>query len=749
MRKPNRAVAVTIASLLATIGFILLPVAAQATGTAITEYNIPTAGCTAQDITTGADGNLWFTEQIGGRLGRVTTSGVVTEYAIPGGTDPVGITSGPDGNLWFTQAGANQIGKANVSGTVLNQYPVPTVNSWPTSITPGPDGALWFTEFNSGRIARITTAGAITEYPLPDPTCQPTGIALGPDGALWFTEANADKIGKLVPGTPPAITEYNILTPGGSPQEICSGPDGKMWFTEGAAGRIGRITTTGSIIEYVLPNPACGPVGITAGPDEALWFTETATRKIGRITTQGIRSEFATPDPVLRPNQITLGPDRRLWFTELGVGGTEKIGRAAVTQPTWYLPEGSTAWGYSCYITIENPQTTQVHAEVTYNTAGGAVPGGTFTLPALSKLTVNPADVVGSTDFSTRVNCTEGKTIAVDRTMTWTGGELDKHDEAHNSVGVTDPAYDWYLAEGSSHWGFECWLLIQNPNGVAATCTVTYMIEGEGPQARNHTVPANSRATYNMFDEIGPKDASIEVTSNQPVIPERAMYRYARTEGHDSVGTTLPANDYYLAEGTTAWGFTTYILIQNPNANVVDVTLNYMTDTGSAAPQILTIPAQSRKTVRVNDYLPDRDFSTRVTADLPIIAERAMYWNSGEFEVCHDSIGMSSPHDAFYLPDGQTSEGRETWTLVQNPNTDPVDVEISYLTPDGTGNVTLIETVGAQSRKTFNMLDHSGINGRAAIMVRCVTPRYTIMVERAMYWNSRGVGTETIGAFTE
>jgi hypothetical protein len=109
---------------------------------------------------------------------------------------------------------------------------------------------------------------------------------------------------------------------------------------------------------------------------------------------------------------------------------------------------------------------------------------------------------------------------------------------------------------------------------------------------------------------------------------------------------------------------------------------------------------------------------------------------------------MDQPHTSFYLPDGQSSEGRETWTLVQNPNDSDVSVEISYLTPNGQGNVTWTETIGAKSRRTFNMAD-KGINGRAAIMVNSLTPGQKIMVERAMYWNSRGAGTDTIGGYSD
>ena len=65
----------------------------------------------------------------------------------------------------------------------------------------------------------------------------------------------------------------------------------------------------------------------------------------------------------------------------------------------------------------------------------------------------------------------------------------------------------------------------------------------------------------------------------------------------------------------------------------------------------------------------------------------------------------SPPHKTFYLPDGQTSEGRETWTLVQNLNPVAVSVDITYMTPTGTGNVVFTETVPANSRKSFSLAE--------------------------------------------
>jgi subtilisin family serine protease len=473
----------------------------------------------------------------------------------------------------------------------------------------------------------------------------------------------------------------------------------------------------------------------------------------------GVGALLKAHDPSLSPAQV----EQMLESTadDLGATGRDNqfgYGRVNAARAlgggpksTWYLAEGTTAWGFNTYMSIENPNDSAVTANVTYMTDSGQKSGPTVNLAAKSQATVNPGDTLGQRDFSTKVECKEGKAIAVDRTMTWIGDGAPSP-EAHSSVGVTAPAKTWYLPEGSASWGFECWLLIQNPNDTESSCEVTYMIEGADPVKVTKSVPANSRKTFNIADDIGSKDASIQVHSEVPVIPERAMYRNNKREGHDSIGTTAPARDYYLAEGTSAWGFVTYVLVQNPNTEACDVTITYMTSSGPKPQASFNMAANSRKTVRVNDVpgMASTDFSTAVHGTKPIIAERAMYWGADTplGEACHDSIGMDAAHATFYLPDGQTSDGRETWTLVQNPNSSPVTVEITYMTTTGAGNETFQDTIPANSRKTFNMVD-KGISGRAAIMVTSKTAGKKIMVERAMYWNNRGAGTDTIGGYSD
>ena len=432
--------------------------------------------------------------------------------------------------------------------------------------------------------------------------------------------------------------------------------------------------------------------------------------------------------------------------------GATKVGAFTITAnmlpgSSCYLAEGSTISPFSTYISIQNPNTSAVHASITYMTTSSTVSGGTVTLPPKSQTTVNPSSKVGSKEFSTKITCREGKPIYADRTMSWTGPGASGP-EAHSSVGVPTPSKTWYLPEGSSAWGFDCRVAIMNPNNSKATVRLTYMIEGSSPVTKTRTVPANRRATFSMGSDIGSHDASIKVTSNVPVVPERSMYRNNRREGHCSIGTTAPAKDYYLAEGTSAWGFTTYVLVQNPNSSATTVNVTFMTGSGPVSYPAFTMGANSRKTIRVNDTLPNKDFSTKVHGSKPVIAERSMYWNSPAGEACHDSIGLASPHKTFYLPDGQSSAGRETWTLVQNPNSTPVFVGITCMTPSGSGNKTFTATIPANSRMTFNLSDKIP-NGRASILVTSQTSGKKIMVERAMYWNSRDAGTDTIGGYSD
>ena len=304
----------------------VLPATAPA---AITEFRVPTLNSQPAGITVGPDGALWFTEENGHKIGRITTDGAITEYQIPTiPSAPSEITAGPDGNLWFTEFGANppKVGRLTPGDPpIWREWQLPD-GSGPDGITAGPDGAIWFTENGTNKIGRITTDGlSFTEYGQEYGLngYKPGDITPGPDGRLWFTESEANKVGAIRPGNPPAIEEYDV--PGSDPSGIAAS-GGSIWFTMHGLDMVGRMSTLGQSLDVFGPTGRA-PSGIALGPDGALWFAETGANKIGRMTTTGRITEFTLPfDPSgpNEPGEIVAGPDGAMWFTESGVN---KIGR--------------------------------------------------------------------------------------------------------------------------------------------------------------------------------------------------------------------------------------------------------------------------------------------------------------------------------------------------------------------------------------------------------------------------------------
>lgn len=281
---------------------------------ALQEFSIPTTSSDSLGITSGTDGNLWFTEYHGSKIGRITSAGVITEFPIPSsGNGPVRITSGPDGNLWF--------GGGHITTSGVLTY---TGANYINDITSGPDGNLWVTYSNS--VVRSSASdGTSTNFAIPTTGSNPIGITAGPDGNLWFTELYGNKIGKITPtGT---ITEFTVPTANSYPQYIATGPDGNLWFTEYTGNKIGRITTAGVITEFPLPMVGSSPSSIVAGPDGNIWFTEYSGSKIGMITPAGVITEFNVPSS--GPRGITAGPDGNIWFVE---NDSNKIGKIIINQ---------------------------------------------------------------------------------------------------------------------------------------------------------------------------------------------------------------------------------------------------------------------------------------------------------------------------------------------------------------------------------------------------------------------------------
>jgi len=299
----------------------------------------------------------------------------------------------------------------------------------------------------------------------------------------------------------------------------------------------------------------------------------------------------------------------------------------------------------------------------------------------------------------------------------------------------------WYLAEGSTGPGFETWVLVQNPGDRPARVQLTYMTASGKVDGPALTLAPFTRKTFNVADTVpGQFEVSTKVTADRPVVAERAMYGNGRQWGTDSIGISYPDRTWYLAEGSTGAGFETWVLVQNPNDEAANVALTYMTPSGQVAGPVMVLPPNTRKTFNVADTVPGQfEVSTKVTADRPVVAERAMYGNGRQWGT--DSIGVDEPAATWYLAEGSTGGGVETWVLVQNPGDAAAHVKLTYVTD--TGSVRGPEfVVGPGSRVTRSVAD--SLPGRWSVSTTVTSDR-PVVAERAMYGNARTWATDSVG----
>jgi hypothetical protein len=409
------------------------------------------------------------------------------------------------------------------------------------------------------------------------------------------------------------------------------------------------------------------------------------------------------------------------------------------TQPRpaqdWYLPEGTTAYGFEEYVLVQNPNGAPASVQVTFMKPGGSTQPYSYAMAGNSRMTIMVNSLVASSDVSTHVHADQP--VVVERAMYWgdkTGG--------HAAVGANSPHNDWYLAEGTTAYGFEEYVLVQNPNPTAATVEVTFMKPGGTTQQFDFTMPGYARHTLFVNGLVASSDVSTHIHSDLPVVAERAMYWNGKDGGHATLGVTAGCATWYLAEGTTAWGFEEYVLVQNPNPTATSVTFTFLKPGGSQVKAVYTVGPLSRFTLDVAGVVDGSDVSTYVRADQPVIVERAMYWprDSRPRAEGHCSTGSVTAARTWYLAEGSTGWGFDEYVLLANPTDRIAHANLVFMRTDGS-TVSYGVNLGGFSRTTVyaNAVDP----GRdASVQVISDVP---LVVERAMYWSDMEGGTNALG----
>jgi hypothetical protein len=205
----------------------------------------------------------------------------------------------------------------------------------------------------------------------------------------------------------------------------------------------------------------------------------------------------------------------------------------------------------------------------------------------------------------------------------------------------------------------------------------------------------------------------------------------------DTVEVTVTAFSSFLAEGATGAFFDYDLALANPSMSSVDAEIAWFTQAGATITQTVTLPAQSRRTVRVDDVsgLANTAMSTSVrTTTAPIVVERTMRWGQGSDPQygAHTDKATAGAALKWYFAEG--AQGFfYTYLLLANPGNTANTATIDWLI-EGAPAVQRTVNLPPASRTTIDAGADAALVGRSFGIV--VTFAQPAVAERAMYFGT-------------
>ncbi len=373
----------------------------------------------------------------------------------------------------------------------------------------------------------------------------------------------------------------------------------------------------------------------------------------------------------------------------------------AVASATRLFAEGAAGSFFDTTVSLFNPGPDPALVVMRFL---GSVPGTsvskTLTLPSQQRTDLASCCLSAASPGEFGIIIESTHPVVAERRMSW---DRVIGFGSHASTAVAAPATTWYFAEGATIAGFQTFLLLQNPGSDEAGVSIDYLLPDGTTVRRTHSVAPFSRYTVWANQEGAPLDAAefaATVTASQPIVAERAMYRpsggQAFGAGSNAIGVTTPTTAWSFAEGATGDFFDTFILVANTADTPGTVTAEFRAAGGDGLPITITraysVAARSRLTIWIDQedpQLASTAVSTVITADVPVVAERSMWWpgTAETWAESHTEFGAIESGVRWAVADAELNpvNGTDTFVLVNadTGGTDATARVVVYLSDGG------------------------------------------------------------------
>ena len=615
-----------------TIGQLVISQASNGTNQGVTEYNVPSPGCSTpcgshiSGIAVDSTGTVWFDDSLNSRYGSYTPGTNTFNMYVIGGSITSnshphdGLAVDCNNNIWIGEEFGNNLDES-LSGTIGNPTscstpspsPSPTLTPTPTGTPPPPPVSVnkqWY--FAEGRVG----AGFNEFLSLENPTSTTCQVNI----EYLYTPDRGSPQTKTIPVSVAANSRY----------------------TEGVDGDLGT-------------NP--GGIGISD-------------------------SAIVTVDNRVTPNCTGIVAERPMYFNALSVNSGSDVLGVTKLGTSFYIADvavGSQpgSGSYASFLPILNPPGGQsANLTAIYYSGGQQVGQQTLAVSAGTRGTIFPSQASPTLPAHVSVLVTSTQPVDVERPTYFSninGGNAGTVSGGADVIGVQTLSNDWLFAEGYTGGRFQENFVIANLDTTAnATATVTITLEypdGTTQQA-NVSVPTLSQVNWNVNANVtaGERGQSVsaEITSSgAKIVAEREMFFYynhnangrslSAVGGTDVLGQVGPAalTVYTFAEGYTNVGYDEWLTLQNPTGTSETINVTLFNAVGNSYAFSVTVKAHSRGTVdivnvvlhnlyRNGDGYKGFEVSMTVqTANGPFVAERPMYWNASNTLGGSDIIGYT------------------------------------------------------------------------------------------------------------
>jgi hypothetical protein len=311
------------------------------------------------------------------------------------------------------------------------------------------------------------------------------------------------------------------------------------------------------------------------------------------------------------------------------------------------------------------------------------------------------------------------------------------------------PNGSWFFAEGATEGGagFDTYYLVENPHPQDVQVVAYFARDTDGYTVeKSFNVPAQTRYTVRLGDHVPAGAYGVVFQSRTPgadVFVERSVYWGSvwGEGGASAAGEHDLRMVWYFAEGTLKSNgyFDNHFLVFNPsNVHTANVLVTfYLQDGAGTVQRSYQLAPRTRLNLLANTVaeLAQQDFATVIESDLPVVAERSMYWAAGTGGT--STMGAAAPSPVWYFAEGAAAPNFDTYLTILNPNATSTIVDVTYLGESGQIGGVRSYTVPARSRSTLWLTaELEGFVGAVGARVGTRDGTTGIVCERSTYWGN-------------